>query len=149
MKNIAESKRVRKLIRAKAKRCFHNAFRAIQDVSGYENADYVEGIAVLGGLMIEHGWVQKDGEVVDPTLPNHKVTYFPGLRFKGRRGLAEALKMPTSNGTYGLPFFYNFGWGGIDSPEYRAALIAAHRHLGMEEMATQYEEYEPCCEEKV
>ena len=40
-----------------------------------------------------------------------------------------------------LSFFYRFGFGGIDSPEFRAARIAACRFAGMEDMAKRYEEY--------
>ena len=42
-----------------------------------------------------------------------------------------------------LPIFYRFGWGGIESPEFRAALVAAYRYVGMEDMAIRYESYEP------
>ena len=34
-----------------------------------------------------------------------------------------------------FPIFYRFGWGGIDSPEFRAALVAAYRHVGMHDLA--------------
>ena len=92
-KNTAESKRTAKLIRAKKKACYLNAFRVIQEVPGYQAATYVEGIVVQvmkgGGFPFEHGWVEKDGEVIDPTLPAHELVYFPGLRFVGVLGLAE------------------------------------------------------------
>jgi hypothetical protein len=42
-----------------------------------------------------------------------------------------------------FPIFYRFGWGGIDSPEFRNALIAAYRHVGMEDLAKRYENYQP------
>lgn len=146
MKDIAESKRVGKLVRSISKQCYLNAFRVVQNVPGYAKADYVEGMAVLGGLPIEHGWVEIDGVIVDPTLPMHQGEYFPGLRFSGEYGLAEALQRYKSTE---LPFFYHFGWGGVDSPEFKAALIAAYRHAGWEDMAKRYEEYEPqfACED--
>ncbi len=140
MKDIAESKRVGKLVRSISKQCYLNAFRVVHNVPEYAKADYVEGMAVLGGMPIEHGWVEIDGVIVDPTLPMHHGEYFPGLRFSGQYGLAEALQRFKSTE---LPFFYHFGWGGVDSPEFKAALIAAYRHAGCDEMARQYEEYQP------
>jgi hypothetical protein len=40
-----------------------------------------------------------------------------------------------------FPIFYRFGWGGVDSPEMRAAWAAAWRYVGMEDLAKQYEAY--------
>ena len=140
MKDVKESKRVRKLVGVKVKQCYLNAFRVIQNVPEYAKADYVEGMAVLGGLPIEHGWVEKNGIIIDPTLPDDQGEYFPGLRFSGEYGLAEALQRFKSPE---LPFFYHFGWGGVDCPEFKGALIAAYRHAGWEEMAKRYEEYQP------
>lgn len=106
-------------------------------------ADYVEGMAVLGGkLPIEHGWIEKDGVIIDPTLPHDDLDYFPGLRFNGQRGLAEAMKIPKPKRTREyFPIFYRFGWGGVDSPEFRAALVTAYRYVGMEDLAKRYEDY--------
>ena len=74
-------------------------------------------------MVIEHGWVEKDGVIIDPTLPDDDLDYFPGLRFKGQRGLAKAMKIPKPKRTReDFPIFYRFGWGGIDSPEFRASL---------------------------
>jgi hypothetical protein len=145
-KDVAESKRTRKLVGAKAKQCYLNAFHVIQEVEGYANADYVEGIAVIEGVIeIEHGWVEKDGVVVDPTLPLDDLVYFAGLRFRGQQELAEGLQIPRPSGTTeDFPIFYRFGWGGIESPEFRAALVAANRYSGDEVMAKRYEEWEPC-----
>jgi hypothetical protein len=140
MKDVKESKRARKLVGAKAHRCYLNAFRVIQEVPEYANADYVEGMAVLGGLPVEHGWVEKDGIIIDPTLPDNDGVYFPGIRYRGGYGLSLALQH--FNNTE-LPFFRQCGWGGVDSPEFKAALVAAYRHAGCEEMAKWFEEYQP------
>ena len=115
-KDVAESERTRKLVRAKAKQCYINAVRVIQEVEEYAEADYVEGMAVIEGIMvIEHGWVEKDGVVVDPTLPRDNLAYFPGLRFKGQREIAEAMQIPKPpRTTEDFPIFYRFGWGGIE-----------------------------------
>lgn len=65
-----------------------------------------------------------------------------GLRFRGRRGLAEAMKIPKPERTQDdFPVFYGFGWGGIDSPDFRSALVAANRYVGMEDLAKRYEGY--------
>lgn len=145
-KDVAESERTRKLIRARAKHCYLNAFRVIQEIEGYADADYVEGIAVIEGVIeIEHGWVERDGVIVDPTLPNDNLVYFAGLRFRGQRELAEGLQIPKpSRTTDDFPIFYRFGWGGIESPEFRAALVAANRYIGDEVTAKRYEEWKPC-----
>jgi hypothetical protein len=131
-KNTAESKRAGKLVRAKKKACYLNAFRVIQEVPGYRAATYVEGIVVQvvegGGFPFEHGWVEKDGEIIDPTLPSHELVYFPGLRFVGVLGLAEALAIPKPDyTTEDFPIFYRFGWGGADSPEFSQARREAYR----------------------
>ena len=81
--------------------------------------------------------------IVDPTLPSAELIYFPGLRFHGEPGLAKAIGIPKPEYTEDLPFFYRFGWGGIESPEFRAALIAAYRFVGCEALAQQYESYTP------
>ena len=135
-KNVEESVRVGKLIRAGSRRCYGNARRVIERVEGYANADYVEGIMVCK-LPIEHGWVERDGEIIDPTLPEEEGDYFGGIRARGNQGLAEALQR-----TKDLPLLYGYGWGGIEHPGFRAALIAGNRHAGFEESAQQYEDYE-------
>ena len=150
MKDKIESQRVGKLVRAKHKQCYYNAFHVVMNLPEYANADYVEGMAVFGGLPIEHGWVEKDGVIVDPTLPDRDGVYFPGLRYHGDRGLAEALRTPKPHRSWeDFPIFYRFGWGGVDSPEFRAALVAAYRYAGMEDMAKRYEEYGTRCGRKV
>lgn len=145
MKDVIESKRVRKLVRARQQQCFWNAFQVIQRIPEYADAEYVEGMAVNAyGLAFDHGWVEKDGMIVDPTLPEAELAYFPGLRFKGLRGLAEALQIPKPKHTReDLPIFYRFGWGGVKSPEFRSANAAAYRFAGCEDIARRYENYVP------
>ena len=143
-KDVCESKRVKRLVRATAHQCYWNAFQVVQRIPEYSDAEYIEGMAVNNhGLALEHGWVEKDGMIVDPTLPSDKLVYFPGLRFKGLRGLIEALRIPRpEHTTETFPIFYRFGWGGIESPDFRAALIAAYRFNGLENLARRYENYE-------
>ena len=150
MKDKIESKRVGKLVRAKNKQCYYNASQVLMHIPEYADADYVEGMAVLDGLTIEHGWVEKDGVIIDPTQPDLDGKYFPGLRFRGVSGLADALRTPKPHRSWqDFPIFYRFGWGGIDSPEFRAALVAAYRYAGLEGLAKQYEEYKPLYDTKV
>jgi hypothetical protein len=131
-KNAAESQRAGKLIRAKRQCCYLNAFRVIQEVPGYQEATYAEGMVVQvvegGGFPFEHGWVERNCEIIDPTLPSHELVYFPGLRFVGVRGLAEALAIPKPDyTTEDFPIFYRLGWGGEDSPEFAQARREAYR----------------------
>ena len=69
--------------------------------------------------MIEHGWLELDGEIIDPTLVADPVEYFAGLRFSERETWQLAGKLG------GFPLFYGYGWGGWDSLEFRAAREAA------------------------
>ena len=70
--------------------------------------------------------------------------YFPGLRFTGHRELSKAMEIPKAEITCeDLPILYRFGWGGIECPEFLAALVAAYRHVGMDDMARRYENYKP------
>ena len=83
-KNTEESKRVGKAVKAKKQQCYINAMRVIWYVPEYDKADYVEGYAVINGdFCIEHGWVEQDGVVIDPTLPDDDIAYFPGLSNQG------------------------------------------------------------------
>ena len=144
MIDLQESVRVRRVVRSKPKQCYLNAARVILGIPEYADADYVEGLAVSKVMVIEHGWVEKDGVIIDPTLPHDDLHYFPGLRFRGQRGLAEAMKIPKPERTQDdFPVFYRFGWGGIDSPDFRSALVAANRYVGMEDLARRYENFDP------
>ena len=142
-KDVVESKRVGGIVRAVGKQCYYNAFRVIMEIPEYAKADYVEGIALCGGMLIEHGWIEKDGVIVDPSISLDEMVYFPGLRFAGKTGLAKAIRSPRPRHTEDLPIFYRFGWGGGDSPEMRAAWAAAFRYIGMEDSARRYEESKP------
>lgn len=120
-----------KKVKAIPKMCYRNASRIVQHVPGYEDAAYVEGIAVLdSGMLIEHGWVEFQGQIIDPTLPEVEIAYFPGLRFEGQRGLAEAQRMPKHfKGDPDVPIFYRFGWGGGDSKDFCQAWNDAWEYL--------------------
>ena len=128
-----------KRIGVKPRQCWYNAFKTLFYCPEYEDATYVEGIAV-DGIAIEHGWLEVNGEIVDPTLPTDDLIYFPGLRFEGMRNLSKALRtIPTSEGTdEGVPLFYRFGWGGRDSVEFQSAWKAAMQFISKQlEMQSQ------------
>ena len=59
-----------------------------------------------GWTRIEHGWIEANGELLDPTLPYDDLTYFPGLRWSGQEGIARAFRIPKDKGTDDLPFLY-------------------------------------------
>jgi hypothetical protein len=117
-KDFEESARVGRAIAATPKNCWWNAYRVVQKLDAYADANYVEGIVCLdGGLLIEHGWVcHPDGIVIDPTLPGHTGAYFAGLEFKGRTGIEQFLSTPQGKACKKSPFFFAFGWGGRKSP---------------------------------
>lgn len=131
-KNVELSLRLSKdkRIDARPNQCYINAFRVMLHCPEFERATYVEGIAHCG-FAIEHGWIEFDGEIIDPTRPTDKMIYFPGLRFDGMRGLSTALQIPKPKGTQDLPIFYRFGWGGSDSPEFSAAREAESRYSNL------------------
>ena len=137
-KDKIESGRVGRLVQAEPKRCFHNAVRVVRSVPGYEEADYVEGVIVsVKELVTEHGWVEINGVIVDPTLPADDLLYYPGLRFKGRHGIWEAMQIPKPSDVDDLPILERFGEGGSDSPEFEDAWFAAYGPLGLDEFAAE------------
>jgi hypothetical protein len=122
-KDYIESKRVCRAIRAAPKRCWSNARKVIERLDEHAEARYVEGWIVKenGAPPIAHGWVVNDGKIIDPTLPDTVATYFPGLEFEGRRGIAAFLRTPTDREHKSDPFHHAFGWEGGDSPSYQKA----------------------------
>jgi hypothetical protein len=141
-KDKSESIRVQRLVRANRKQCFRNAVRVVQCVPGYEDADYVEGVTVSPNHNVtEHGWVELNGVIVDPTLPADELLYYPGLRFTGRHGISEAMRIPKPSDLDDLPILIRFGEGGSDSPEFGEAWLAAYGPLGLDEMVAEYAKY--------
>ena len=66
--------------KAITKQCWKNSLDALSD---YPGSEYIEGWAVTkpSYLAIEHGWLELDGKVIDPTIPDKAIKYFPVLRF--------------------------------------------------------------------
>ena len=116
-----------KRIGVKPQQCWYNAFKTMFYCREYEEATYVEGI-IHDGVTIEHGWIEFNGEILDPTLPSEDLIYFPGLRFEGMKEVSKAMRLPQPDWCEDFPFFYRFGWGGGNSPEFRAAWEGALRY---------------------
>jgi hypothetical protein len=95
---------------------------------------YVEGWAVADGLLVEHAWIEVRDRIVDPTLHDRQVRYFPGLRFDRRAVRREMARAAPSVKAGALPVAWRYGWRGTASPEYmaayRAALAWASRMVG-------------------
>ena len=103
-------------VRTKWGQSFNNAFKVLDRLP---DAVYVEGYALAGSplIQVEHGWVEYQGKIIDPTFPKGVAHYEPGLRFT-RNELHEAMyTIPKNSHTADLPVFYRFGWGGSESPE--------------------------------
>ena len=130
-KNTQESRRVAKAIRAADKQCFRNAFRTVTKLAEYKDATYVEGIAFITHfwLNVEHGWVEQNGEIIDPTRPDQEIVYFPGLKFHGIAGVTKAMTQYPKSDSPDLPLFYRFGWGGCDSAEMNKAREDANAYF--------------------
>lgn len=109
-------------LRAKMGHCYLNCFRAVQELPEFHESTYVEGIGYLEeGFQVEHAWLEREDEIIDPTLPTKRAVYFSGLRLDGVAGLREAMAIPSQKGGRDLPFFHRFGFGGCLSPEFAAA----------------------------
>ncbi len=121
--NAEKSRELGREIGAKAKACFNNAFRALAELPG---SSYIEGYAIIGGaLVIEHAWIEYQGETIDPTLPEGAGEYFPGLRYSQAELLEALAEIPE------LPIFYRFGWGGQESPSMREANRKVWARMGV------------------
>lgn len=92
----------------------------------HAGASYIEGWAVCdSGMLIEHGWLVRDGVLLDPTLPTGVDAYFPGLEFRGRQEIKDFYATPRGKKCRTSPLFYAYGWGGRFSPTMRKAQFDA------------------------
>lgn len=115
---------VARRVRAQFRRCWRNAALAVSHLGA--NARYVEGWVVTDGsqpFVIEHGWCEADGRIVDPSytpyVSSHRppAAYFAGMRFSAKE-VATALERRY------LPIV----WSRTDT-EHRLAFEAAWRHI--------------------
>lgn len=128
-KDETESERVASIVGSEANQCYWNARKVIRSLPGYSDATYIEGFVVThDGAIFEHGWIIKDGKIVDPTIL-HETTYFPGLEFRGREQIREFLQTEWGSRFNGYPFHKAFGDGGFESPSFVQAFRQARQCL--------------------
>ena len=98
---------------------YHAACYALLDYSELSVGHYVEGYTVdEAGRIADHGWVELGDKIIDPTLYEHPLTYFAGLRFSRSQVWEALVTIPKPEYVReDLPIFYRFGWGGCDSPQ--------------------------------
>lgn len=79
------SAEVKRIVNAQDKDCYRNAALGLSVLG--PDARYVEGYAVADdiGLVTEHGWLELNGKVIDPTPVYHEkgrqVRYWPAKRY--------------------------------------------------------------------
>lgn len=106
--NLELSREVGRTIGAKDKDCFFNSVMAVAAMP--DGAVYVEGYGVADDFRIicEHGWVEFNGEIIDPTPAwnNDRTTrkYFPVRRYT----LAEIRSRLHKRRKTTLPFAAHF-----------------------------------------
>ena len=129
-KDIGVSQKVAVLVSALPKQCWFNCRRAVEGLDEFAEASYVEGWALGENCpAYEHAWLVLDGKIIDPTLPDSSLTYFPGLEFRGRAEIEAFLRTPRGRACRKSPFFYAFGWGGQNSPSFRRCYEQAQKAL--------------------
>ena len=121
-KNVSLSCAVGKSLPARPSECFYNAFRVVTELSEFNSATYVEGVAVdvSGSSIGDHGWVVNNDEIIDPTLPDRDLLYFPVLRVEGSKALQQSLR-DTPRSDHHLPLFWRLRDGGIRLPSIQMA----------------------------
>lgn len=132
LKEVAASCCLQITMGMKPGKCFWNCLRVLK-VEKYQNAIYVEGIAVKPEKSIyAHGWLEVDGEIVDPTQPTAGFLYYPALKFQGIEMLRRAMKkIPRDiNYQHDLPIYKRFGRNGEKSDQFTLELGHAVRDFG-------------------
>lgn len=130
--DLERSREVSAVVHAMPKHCWQNSMDALETCyRDHPSAFYVEGWAVTEyGLVVEHGWVEVDGRIIDPTPSWNEVeegdrAYFAGVRYTLKEMRKERrLCLKEDRWT---PFVHRHGWG-WDHAGYRAAYVAATRH---------------------
>jgi hypothetical protein len=117
--NRVLSKHSAKTIKAVPNECWQNAYRAFMELPELAHGYYVEGwfVRIDLPMPIEHAWVELAGNIIDPSPVSWSArhAYFPAVRFT-RDELLEALTEKTA-----LPIAWQYGWGGMQHPEYKRA----------------------------
>lgn len=134
------SRRIAEQLGGEGKDWHHNAFWAISQIPGLADALYVEGYAVYDGpaAPTKHAWIELSGAILDPSpllFEAERAQYFPGLRFARQ----EVRKRVRETGM--LPPFYQYGWGGFESPEMMHAGALAAEAIGWKRLAERYSKH--------
>ncbi len=84
--NIDLSRHAADIIQAEKQECYRNAVMALLNIDDFKHGYYVEGLAINPKLNFptEHGWVELDGEVVDPTWTLGTIDdakYYPVMKY--------------------------------------------------------------------
>ena len=118
-----ESDRVSRIIVPAPNECYFNARQVLRSLPDYSDASYVEGFIVTHqGALFEHGWLIKNGKIVDPTIIEEGTVYFPGLEIAGRTQVQTFLDTELGRKCHSRPFHLAFyGESGIESPSFRRA----------------------------
>ena len=103
-------------VSAQPKHCWHNSILGQQVLP---NALYIEGwIVVPEGVVIEHGWLEMESKIVDPTLvpriheESEVPRYFSGIYYTVEESF-EGLEATDGE----LPLVYRDGcWGRVTAP---------------------------------
>jgi uncharacterized protein DUF4326 len=90
--DLDTSARIARRVRARVRRCWHNAAVAVHHLG--DAANYVEGWVVVNErdpYIIEHGWCETAGRIIDPSYTDYvtrgisplepPLAYFAGMRF--------------------------------------------------------------------
>ena len=131
------SRRIVEQLGAEAEEWQQYAFWALNEIPELADAVYVEGYAVYDGPAppTKHAWIEASGTILDPSpllVESVRAQYFPGLRFT-RQQIRERV-----GETGMLPPFYQYGWGGFDSPEMMRAGALAAEAIGWKHLAQHY-----------
>lgn len=121
--DLARSDQIATRIRAAARACWYNAFRAMS-CPDLPDALYVEGWAVeeMWGLVFEHGWVETGPMIIDPTPGASAArTYFAGLRLT----LAAVLGRIAATGVRRPPFIRTYDRTSREAAGYEQAYLHA------------------------
>jgi hypothetical protein len=90
-KDVELSKQLAQECDAQSKECYKNSVMALSRVEG---GKYVEGYFVIdfeAGFQfpIEHGWIDKDGTIIDITLPDDEGIYIPANSWNFKEVMAK------------------------------------------------------------
>lgn len=136
------SQQAAELVKAQPKACWRNAILAQQH---YSKANYVEGWVVSRGVVIEHGWLEMEDKVIDPTLISRlnndaePPTYFPGVRYTCEEAFDVLAEREGE-----LPLVCRDGHWGRETPPYMLAYCDAweytltRSHVTVEESFIQH-----------